>query len=52
MFIFLFLCLSTFCQHKQLPMVAQLFKGYASLEVTRPRVVATDFTFLTGLVDN
>jgi hypothetical protein len=50
MFIFRFLCLFTFCQHKQLPMVAQFFKGYASLEVTRPREVATDLTFLTGLV--
>jgi hypothetical protein len=29
-------------------MVAQFFKGYASLEVTRPREVATDLTFLTG----
>jgi hypothetical protein len=29
-------------------MVAQLFKGYASPEVTRPREVATDPTFLTG----
>jgi hypothetical protein len=49
MFIFRFLCLFTFCQHKQLPMVARFFKGYASLEVTRPREVATDLTFLTGL---
>jgi hypothetical protein len=46
------LCLFTFCQHKQLPMVAQFFKGYASLEVTWPREVATDLTFLTGLVTN
>jgi WD40 repeat protein len=30
-------------------MVARLFKGYASLEVTRQREVATDLTFLTGL---
>jgi hypothetical protein len=30
-------------------MVAQFFKGYASLEVMRPREVATDLTFLTGL---
>jgi hypothetical protein len=30
-------------------MVAQFFKGYASLEITRPREVATDHTFLTGL---
>jgi hypothetical protein len=37
-----------FCQHKQLPMVAQFFKGYASQEVTRPREIATDPTFLTG----
>jgi hypothetical protein len=37
-----------FCQHRQLPMVAQFFKGYASPEVTRPREVATDPTFLTG----
>jgi hypothetical protein len=43
------LCLFIFCQHKQLPMVAQFFKGYASPEVTRPREVATDPTFLTGL---
>jgi hypothetical protein len=50
MFIFRFLCWFTFCQHKQLPMVAQFFKGYASLEITRPREVATDLTFLTGLV--
>jgi hypothetical protein len=38
-----------FCQHKQLPMVAQFFKSYVSQEVTRPREVATDPTFLTGL---
>jgi hypothetical protein len=31
-------------------MVAQFFKGYASLEVTRPREVATDLTFLTDYV--
>ena len=49
MFIFRFLCLLTFRQHKQLPMVARFFKGYASLEVTRQREVATDHTFLTGL---
>jgi hypothetical protein len=30
-------------------MVARFFKGYASQEVTRPREVATDPTFLTGL---
>jgi hypothetical protein len=29
-------------------MVAQFFKGYASLVVTRPREVTTDLTFLTG----
>jgi hypothetical protein len=45
MFIFRFLCLFIFCQHKQLPMVAQFFNGYASPEVTRPREVATDPTF-------
>jgi hypothetical protein len=49
MFIFRFLCLFTFCQQQQLPMVAQFLKGYASLEVTRPREVATDLTFVTGL---
>jgi hypothetical protein len=48
MFIFRFLCLFTFCQHKQLPMIARFFKGYASVEVTRKREVATDLTFLTG----
>jgi hypothetical protein len=48
MFIFRFLCFFTFCQHKQLPMVAQFFKGYASLEVKQPREVATDLTSLTG----
>jgi hypothetical protein len=42
------LCLFIFCQHKQLPMVAQFFKGYASPEVMWPREVATDPTFLTG----
>jgi hypothetical protein len=47
MFIFRFLCLFTFRQHKKLPMVAQFFNGYLSLEVTRPREVATDLTFLT-----
>jgi hypothetical protein len=31
-------------------MVAQFFKGYASPEVTQPREVATDPTFLTGLM--
>jgi hypothetical protein len=50
MFIFLFLYLFTFCQHKQLPIVAQFFKGYASLEVTQPSEVATDLTFLTGFI--
>jgi hypothetical protein len=30
-------------------MVAQFFQGYASLEVTQPREVAIDLTFLTGL---
>jgi hypothetical protein len=50
MFIFRILCLFIFCKHKQLPMVAQFFKGYASLEVTRPGEVATDLTFLTGLL--
>jgi hypothetical protein len=30
-------------------MVAQFFKGYVSPEVTRPREVATDPTFLIGL---
>jgi hypothetical protein len=49
MFIFRFLCLFIFYQHKQLPMVEQFFKGYASQEVTRPREIATDSTFLTGL---
>jgi hypothetical protein len=29
-------------------MVARFFNGYASLEVTRQREVATDLTFLTG----
>jgi hypothetical protein len=52
MFIFRFLCLLTFPQHKQLPLVARFFKGYAPLKVTRPREVATDLTFLTGLVTN
>jgi hypothetical protein len=42
------LCLFIFCQHKQLPMVAQFFKGYALQEVTRPREISTDPTFLTG----
>jgi hypothetical protein len=42
------MCLFTFRQHKQLPMVARFFKGYALLEVTRQREVATDHTFLTG----
>jgi hypothetical protein len=51
MFILRFLCLFTFRQHKQLPMVARFFKGYASLEVTRPREVATDLTFLTGFTN-
>jgi hypothetical protein len=37
MFTFRFLCLFTFRQHKQLPMVARFFKGYASLEVMRQR---------------
>jgi hypothetical protein len=50
LFIFRFSCLFTFRQHKLLPMVARFFKGYASLEVTRPWEVATDLTFLTGLV--
>jgi hypothetical protein len=36
--IFLFLCLFTFHQHKQFLMVAQFYKGYASLEVTRLEV--------------
>jgi hypothetical protein len=31
-------------------MVARFFKGYASLEVTWQREVATDLTFLTGLL--
>jgi hypothetical protein len=48
LFIFLFLCLFTFCQHKQLLMLSRLFKGYALLEVARPREFATDLTFLTG----
>jgi hypothetical protein len=48
MFIFQFLCLFTFCQPKQLPMDVQFFKGYASLEVTPQREVATDLTVLTG----
>jgi hypothetical protein len=48
MFVFRFLCLFTFRQHKQLPMLARFFKSYASLEVTRPREVATDLTLLTG----
>jgi hypothetical protein len=30
-------------------MVVRFFKGYALLEVTRQREVATDLTFLTGL---
>jgi hypothetical protein len=41
LFIFRFLCLFTFLQHKQLPMVAQFFKGYASLESMRQREVST-----------
>jgi hypothetical protein len=45
MFIFPFLCLFTFRQHKQLPIVARFFKGYGSLDVTRQREVATDLTF-------
>jgi hypothetical protein len=42
------LCLFTFRQHKQLPMVTRFFKGYASLEVMRQREVATDLPYLTG----
>jgi hypothetical protein len=51
LFIFRFLCLFTFRQHKQLPMIVPFFKGYASLEVTRQRVFATDLTFLTGFIN-
>jgi hypothetical protein len=52
MFIFRFLCLFIFCKHKQLPMVAQFFKGYASPEVTWPKEVATDLTFLTSYLNH
>jgi hypothetical protein len=31
-------------------MVAPFFKGYALLQVTWPREVATDYTFLTGFL--
>jgi hypothetical protein len=34
-----------------LPMVAQFFKGDASLEVTRQREVAMDLTSLTGATE-
>jgi hypothetical protein len=49
LFIFRYLCLFTFRQHKQLPIVARFFKGYASLEVMQQREVTADPTFLTGL---
>jgi hypothetical protein len=31
-------------------MVSPFFKGYALLQVTWPREVATDYTFLTGFL--
>ena len=36
---------------RALPMVLRFFKGYALLEVTRPREVALDLTFLTGFTN-
>jgi hypothetical protein len=47
LFIFRFTCLFTFCDHKQLPIVARFLKGYASLEVRRQWEVEADCTFLT-----
>jgi hypothetical protein len=44
LFIFRFSCLFTFRHHKQLPIVARFFKGYASLEQWE---VAADPSFLT-----
>jgi hypothetical protein len=44
----LFFLFFSFRRQERLIMVVQFFEGYASLEVTRQREVATDLTFLTG----